>query len=316
VSTRLVTSNIWPTLTALAKRSKHPTQVAVAYFGQGASTQLPLPPKSSIVVDASEAAVKSGQTCPAELAKLIKRGVRVYGASNLHAKIFVFGRKAYVGSANVSRPSAGRLIEAMVATTDSKTVSAAKNFVRSLCLQELGPKSVALLAAMYRPPRIPGGGPRRRSSPRSKAKVELPTVRIIQLDWGDPPDGSEDAAEAGRMVAAKRLKKPRLHQVDSFWWGGKLASRRGDIVIQVLNEGGGKYMVSPPGTVLHIRPWRSGARRTTFVYLEVPTRRRIDLEKLAKRLGRGAKKQLYRNGAVKREFAGRLLEVLNRGRGQ
>src|SRR6266853_4325440 len=115
----LLTRRIWPTLTAAAKGSRARPTVAVAYLGQGAAKLLPLPNGSWLVVDASESAVKSGQTCPAELKKLLKRGVRIYSRKNLHAKIFVFGPKAFIGSANVSRNSASMLHEAVVAITDS-----------------------------------------------------------------------------------------------------------------------------------------------------------------------------------------------------
>src|SRR5438132_14212299 len=108
----LLTTNIWRTLTAATKTRTKPV-VAVAYFGQGAAKLLPLPSGSRLVVDASEGAVKSGQTCPAELSKLLNRGVRIYSRQNLHAKIFVFGTKVFVGSANVSQRSASILREAM-----------------------------------------------------------------------------------------------------------------------------------------------------------------------------------------------------------
>jgi len=49
--------------------------MAVAYFGKGASRLLPLTAGSRLVVDASECAVASGQTCPADLIKLVARGV-------------------------------------------------------------------------------------------------------------------------------------------------------------------------------------------------------------------------------------------------
>src|SRR5712664_1556260 len=117
MTSTLLTHRIWPTLTAAAKGARVKPAVAVAYFGQGAAKLLPLPNGSWLVVDASESAVKSGQTCPAELKKLLKRGVRIYSRKNLHAKIFVFGPKAFIGSANVSRNSASMLHEAVVAIT-------------------------------------------------------------------------------------------------------------------------------------------------------------------------------------------------------
>jgi phosphatidylserine/phosphatidylglycerophosphate/cardiolipin synthase-like enzyme len=156
----LLTDHVWQTLTAATKARVKPA-VAVAYFGQGAAKLLPLPNGSRIVVDASEGAVKSGQTCPAELIKLLKRGVRIYSRKNLHAKIFVFGSKVFVGSANASLHSAHTLREAMLVTTDRNAIATAREFIRELCVQEIGPETLTRLAKLYRPPRLPGGGRQR-----------------------------------------------------------------------------------------------------------------------------------------------------------
>jgi hypothetical protein len=99
---------------------------------------------------------------------------------------------------------------------------------------------------------------------------------------------SEDAQEAGRRVAASRMQMPRRHQLEYFWTPGRYATARGDIVVQVIDEGGADRMVSAPGTVLNARKWRKGSRRLTFVYLEVPERRRISLPRLAAKLGAAA----------------------------
>jgi len=68
-------------------------------------------------------------------------------------------------------------------------------------------------------------------------------------------------------------------------------------------------LVDAPGDVIHTHNWRHGNRRIMFVYLELPMVRRIRLEKMARRLGDGAKKKLFRNGLVRNsEFAENLLE--------
>jgi hypothetical protein len=150
MSTTLLTQDIWPQLTKIARGTRQPCAVAVAYFGAGASQLLPLPKNSRLVVDASERAIASGQTCPADLIKLVKRGVRAYSVPNLHAKVFVLGRAAYIGSANASNRSASHLVEAVVRTTETDTVRSARQFVRELCLHELTPAVLKHLAKLYR----------------------------------------------------------------------------------------------------------------------------------------------------------------------
>lgn len=298
----LLTNHVWQTLTAATKTRVKPA-VAVAYFGQGAARLLPLANGSRIVVDASEGAVKSGQTCPAELIKLLKRGVRIYSRKNLHAKIFVFGSKVFVGSANASLHSAHTLREAMLVTTDRNAIATAREFIRELCIQEIGPETLSRLTKLYRPPRLPGGI---RQRPKVNSN-DLPRVRLAQLHVEDPPIESKDADEAGRKIAVKRMRMPRRHELEQFWDAGTSPIDRGDIVIQVTNEGRGQRMVSPPATVVNVRKWRKGKRKLTFIYLEVPGRRRTSLAKLARNLGYGWKKRLHRDGPIRRDLAQHLL---------
>lgn len=307
MATTLLTKHIWRKLTAATKTRAKP-QVAVAYFGQGAAKLLPLPKGSRIVVDASEGAVKSGQTCPAELIKLPEKGVRIYSRKNLHAKIFVFGSKVFVGSANASLHSARVLREAMLVTADRKAVAAAQQFIRELSVQEIGPKTLSRLEKLYRPPRLPGRG-RKRSKEAQANSNDLPRVRLAQLSLIDPPVESEAAEETGRETALKRMRMPKRYELEQFWHGGTPPFARGDIVIQVEDQGDGRYLVSPPGTVVNLRKWRGAKRKLTFIYVEVPPRRRISLAKLAKTLGRGWKKRLHRGGPVRRDLAQQLLQA-------
>ena len=312
MSATLIASDVWPAIKRAVKRTTHSAYVAVAYFGQGAAKLLPLPPGSRLVVDASELAVKSGQTCPAELAKLQKRGVDVYSAPNLHAKVFVLGARTFVGSANVSGRSADLLVEAVVVTNERSVVSSARRFVRGLCLHKLGPEAIARLMKMYRAPRFVG--PHERPKGRDEGRrpvVATPRVLLAQLKLKEPPAGSESAEEHGRKAAQKRMERRRQHDLENFWHRGKCPYRLGDVVIQVLDEGGGRRMVSPPGTVVHLRAWQGRQLATTFVYLEVPRRNRVALDRLARRIGRGGRKRLTRGGQVRQDFPERLLQAWN-----
>jgi phosphatidylserine/phosphatidylglycerophosphate/cardiolipin synthase-like enzyme len=137
--TALLTTEIWRSITAAARHSRKPSFVAAAYFGKGASNLLPLRTNSRLVVDASEAAVKSGATHPADLRRMQKRGVIIYSVPNLHAKVYAFDDFAFVGSANVSNHSAGTLVEAMIRTSDPTAIRSVRTFVQGLCSNELSP---------------------------------------------------------------------------------------------------------------------------------------------------------------------------------
>jgi hypothetical protein len=305
---KLLSGGIWSDLQTAAKKSNRPAAVAVAYFGKGASRLLPLPRGSRLVVDASDAAVKSGQTCPAELKQLLlKNRVLIYSAGSLHAKVFVFGSTAFIGSANASNHSANTLVEALVATTDPQVVKAARSFVQGLCLQELGPKELDRLQDIYRPPRIPLGalGSRRMRSP------SLRPLRIVILTRKDLPDGGEDAQQAGAKAAKERMGSPRRHVLDDFFWTGRCQFRPGEQLVQIVEEHSGNRMVHPPATVIHTKVWLKGATKYTFVYVEHPRERRVEVGRLAQKIGRGARKKLLRNGIVSKDFAERLLAAWN-----
>ncbi|WLA81957.1 phospholipase D family protein [Bradyrhizobium elkanii] len=307
--TILLTKDIWRSITATAKHCRKPSFVAAAYFGKGASKLLPLRTNSRLVVDASEAAVKSGVTHPADLRIMQKRGVIVYSVPNLHAKVYAFDDFAFVGSANVSNHSAGTLVEAMIRTSDRSAIRSVRAFVQGLCSNELSPGTIDRLQKLYRPPRVVGGvlqihGQKIKKAPRAV----LPRLFLTHLVHEDPPVGSEGAEEKGRQIAQSRRKHSRRYVLDDFHYWGRAPFRTGDKVIQVVEEGGGRRLIDAPGTVLSTRRWDRKGRRVTFVFLERPEVRRIGLEKLARQIGYGAKKKLSRNGLVRnQEFAEILL---------
>lgn len=308
MSTVFITHNIWPQLTKAARSSVQRCAVAVAYFGAGASRLLPLPKYSRLVVDASELAVASGQTCPADLIKLVKRGVAVYSVPNLHAKVFVLGRAAYIGSANVSARSASLLVEAVVRTSEPSAVRAAKQFVQDHCLHALTPTVLKGLAKLYRPPLIPGSKRGKKTAKDIFSRPTLPRLLLAQLHLETLSEPDQAIHDAGLVVAKKRREHPRSFELDSFRHTGICHYRRRDVVIQVINEGGGSVLVTPPGEVLHVRTHHAGKRQISFVYMERPAQRRRPIKALAHTLGRGALKRLRRGGVIRDgAFAQRLL---------
>lgn len=306
-------ASVWDELGRAAKRSKQSANVAVAYFSQGGAELLPIGWGSRLVVDASEAAVKSGQTCPTELRTLMRRGVRVYSQAGLHAKVFVLGSKAFVGSPNVSGRSANHLQEAMIVTSDRKVVADAKRFIDDMCLQELGPKGVDRLAKMYRPPQIDGGSVGRSKIVKRAARPTAPRIRLVQLVEGSPPEGSEGTWERGRKRAEKRMTHPRRFALEAFWWGRRNSFELGDIVVQVTKVTDGRRLVSPPGTVIQLQNWRRGSRALTFVYTEAPAKRRVSLDRLATKMGRGARQHLSKSGLLSETLSQRLFEAWRDG---
>jgi len=232
--------------------------------------------------------------------------VRVFSIQNLHAKVFVCGRKAFIGSANVSRHSAGILKEAVVETTEPKAVKAARDFVIRLSLQELGLEELKRLIKIYRQPVFFGEKKsQRRTVSAARVRPKLTGLRLAHLEIGHHPSGSESALESGRKVARSKRKYRRTHFLDEFEWP-RASIRAGETVVQLVSESNGAEFVTAPGNVISTRKWKHGKRQCTFVYLEVPKRKRIRTDKLARRLGRGAIKKLRRSGSVSEELAEKL----------
>jgi hypothetical protein len=313
VSTTFLRDDIWPQVTRAVRKSKRPCQVAVAYLGRHGHQLLPLPRNSILVVDASEQTVKSGRTCPAALLTLINRGTRVYTAPNLHAKVFVIGRRAFVGSTNASQLSATNLIEAALTTSDAAAVANARKFVQSHCLRQLTPNVTKRLARIYNPPDIPGGGGRKKRTKLGARSKNLtgPLVRLVQLTRQEWSDADQAAHDRAAKIARKKRNHPKTYELDSFRWSGKCPVARNEIVIQVTDEGPGRIYVTPPGNVLHTAARRTKRGLISFVYLERPAyQRRKRLKVLAEHLGKGTQKKLRRSGLVRDPaFASSLLHA-------
>ena len=301
-NTTFLNLNIWPKLRAAVRGCKQPCFVAVAYFGAGAHRLLPLPPGSRLVVNASEGVVASGGTCPADLIALQKRGVSIYSLNNIHAKAFVIGRSAYIGSANATQNSSN-LIEALICTTDPDIVRAAREFVRENCLHELTPTVLKRLGKLYKPPIFPGGKPGKKKRPKTSkgpTRPDLPPLLLAQVKLIDWTESDQRLHDAGLGTAKKRRKHPRSFELESFIWTGKCDCKRDDVVIQVTNEGKGKILVTPPGNVLHVETRKDEKRQVSVVYLERPAnQKRRSVKALAKHLGDGAAKRLRKSGLVR-----------------
>ena len=308
VSTTFVSKDVWPRLTNAVKNARGPCEAAVAYFGIGGSKLLPLSRGSRLVVDASEYAVKAGQTHPGDLLTLANRGVLIYSIPNLHAKVFLVSREAYIGSANVSANSSARLVEAVVRSTDSRVVNAAKQFIREHCLRELSPSMLKALLKIYRPPRVPGARRGKPANKRGTIAPVLPRLFVARLELVDWSDNDEKIHEKGLAEAQQRQQHGRDYRIESFRLTSRPPYRRYDVIVQVTDEGSGNILVSPPGNVLHVIRRSKGARSVWFVYLECAVRRRRPLSSVARAIGYGAKRKLGRDSMVRNPvFAQALL---------
>ncbi len=294
MKSRFLPSSVWRNITQFVEVSSEPWLAAIAYFGQNADKLLPARKGSRLVVNASEAAIKAGQTHPATLLRLLKAGVEIYSVTNLHAKVVVVGRKAVIGSANASMHSANSLVEAAALVSDAKAVAAARCFIGDLCQQQLTPKRLIQLSKLYRPPAFTGGV--------TKKNLSSPVVAPLYLEQIDETNWSEDVtalAAKGRSKAKKKRTHSSGYRIDEYNVTGRCRLVCGNQVIQVTDQGAGRVFVSPPGTVLNVEKQRIGGALESIVYVEVPVQKPKHLATLAKQLGKGAKKRLKKEGRVR-----------------
>lgn len=303
----LITKNIWPTLTKAAKLSKTKSMVAVAYFGQKGSSMLPLKKGSILLIDASEKAVKSGQTCPDELLKLYYKGVQIYSLENLHAKLFVIGKELFIGSTNVSGNSSMLLQEAIVKTNDKQAIEDAKNFIESHTSKiEMGEEQLSRLQKLYCPPKFTGV--KLQSKKRKSISINNSSFMVYKLENGSWSEKENEEADKGREIAkSNRINKSR-HKLDEFKWVGNLVAKKGDTILQIIDEGN-KVYVSPPGTLIHMRKWNNGKKTTNFCYVEIPDKRRKNINVLKKQFGAKTFKLINRNGRKNKAVAEDLISL-------
>ncbi|MEI6458564.1 MAG: phospholipase D family protein [Pseudomonadota bacterium] len=306
---KFLSENIWPTITEAIRSARGPSYIAVAYVGQDAARLLPVKNRSVVVVDCSEKAVKSGQTCPKELIKLRdKRGARIFSAKDLHAKVFVCGRSGFIGSANASNNSADNLQEAVLRISEAAVLNRLKSFVTSIALDELGPEELKRLAKIYRRPKGSGVRKVRKKKSGSKSRrISVSKVRLEHLTYGDIPETIDEALKDARKQARTFMKRPRHNKLDQFHLSGRVAIKPGEIIVQLVEDSGKQVWALPPGRVIHVDIFKESNRVSTLVYLEQIQTRRRKLERLAAQLGYGAKKQLRHDGIVSQEFGAQLL---------
>src|SRR6266536_1963052 len=215
---RLRTTDIWKRLATLSKRRAW-RAVAVPFLGRGAARLLALQEDDILVVRFEDAVIRAGLVDPREVLGYIERGVRVFSATNLHAKVFVFGRTAVVGSSNVSVASERLLIEAVVETTAPRVVAAAGAFVQSLAGDEITPKFARAKIPLYRPPRRPAGP--------ARPGVQHSTVWALGLTYVPWDADDEQEARAAQRSAAKLLDDPAKFRIETVSWIGETRLRFG-----------------------------------------------------------------------------------------
>lgn len=142
--------SVW---TAIKSRSgkKTPITAAIAYLSK--ADALPFKAGDVVIANLSKRSVSTGATNPAAALELLEDGVEVRTHPNLHAKVIVTGEHLFVGSMNASGRSSGKLVEAVLETTNRQARSAAGRWLMQLseASRKITRTELRQLAKLYKP---------------------------------------------------------------------------------------------------------------------------------------------------------------------
>lgn len=125
-------SDLWDGLKELAHTSLN-KKAAVAYVSDDETIQFKK--NDILIVDASDASIACGSTSANVLATAFEKGADLYCCDTLHAKVIVFDRHVYIGSANISSNSVNGLVEIGLITDQPSAMSGASQVIENLISQ-------------------------------------------------------------------------------------------------------------------------------------------------------------------------------------
>jgi len=282
---QILTGNVWKQVASYARSSRR-RLAAVAYVST--DTNLRLKQGDTLVCDASDGAVKSGETSAKVLSRWHKAGVRIFSRPGLHAKVLVMGAKAVVGSANLSEASANQLREASVLTSRAILVSQAKAFVH-LAKSEATEVDEEFLAHIHNL-KVNRGKPRtlqkRRRQKRLGARFWIVRVHEIDSDrYADEQEYVDQAADELRQITGDDAIEP----VWIRWTGNsrfRREARAGDTVVELWSKRNGKHItVQPPSAILLRQDEQKWTRFYCDPRVDLPELSWTEFQKQIRRLG-------------------------------
>lgn len=262
----ILTGDIWKQAQPYAKAARR-CLLAVAYVSTDG--HIGFRRDNVLVCDASDKAIKGGETSARLLQSLHRRGAELRSRPDLHAKAAVFGRYALVGSCNLSAASAEDLTELALLSDRKQIVSQTTAFIHALreTSEEIGDDFLRrILKIKVRPARR--RGPKRKGeATRLGNKVWLISVRQLAEDSfpKEQPYVENGENKASSLVADKDAT------ISWIRWTGKArfraAARPGDMVIQIWKSLSGKRVtVFPPCPIVY----RQDVAQWTRFYVSEP----------------------------------------------
>jgi len=221
-------------------------------------------------VDCRPATARSGSTSPAALRSYLDADVDVRRWAWLHAKVYVFGNTAVIGSANATINSAIRLDEAVVVLTAKSDVDAARKFVDELCdgAPAISSDWLDMCEAAWRPPkeRLPPN-PREGWTPIPDGDDW--TLWVIETEPWDTPAYVEEAID--RQRRSVRSRHIGAFRVETVTWDRQPPFKKGDVIVEVRTFDSGRTKVYAPAQVEALWIAKRGRASRRMVTMLRPT---------------------------------------------
>lgn len=269
---KVLSSELWTTLGSQARHARR-KRAAIAYVTKDL---IGFKRGDTLVVNASEYAVRGGETNAKLLRGLLRKGVHLYSSDCLHAKVLLLDDVAAIGSSNMSGSSASRLIEVGLMTDHISTVSAVASFIEQIRGQSQLLDSERI-DDLYKIKVIRRGWPLLMTRGRRKPTItrlggRTWVVGVRQLVQDPKPDEQKLIDRAAEKLR-KKTGDPEL-EPDWIRWVGRGRFRRecreGDTLIQIWrsNHAQRPSRVHAPAAVLLTQ----ATQKWTRFYMAEPAR--------------------------------------------
>lgn len=229
---KVLSKGLWPAIAAKSLKAST-RRAAIAYVSE--RPPISFDQGDVLIVDASDAAIRSGRTSARTLQSFHEAGAELWSHAQLHAKLLLLDDWTIIGSANASENSKTRYTEAALITDRPDIASQAEQFVSGLARR--GASIRITPAFLIRISKLPV---KRDFVVRAgKAKRSLPTIRspktwVISLREDARYPGDADQVDA---IALGEQQKVRSGggEVNWFFHSGRRGfpekGKPGDIVI-------------------------------------------------------------------------------------
>lgn len=311
----ILSTNLWPRVKAKAAKARR-RQAVMAYV---TSDLLSFKAGDLLVVDASTAAIKAGETDAKLLQKLARRGVAIYRCPNLHAKVLLLDDVAVIGSGNMSASSRDRLVEAAFMTDAPTVVSGVASLIEQIRAQShrLTANELAELAKIKVVRH--GFAPGQTTTKHKRPKISV-TGKTTWLVGVFDEDRDLTAVEEAMVKKTEReiVKEDKIPESEISWirWGGSAGvfgkkAVNGDQLVQICSE----RVNAKPTHVLKAASVRRvrRLRGQLFIFVRDPVGRRSQLswaafQRLNQRVGGPSRISGNSQRALSPVLADRLFE--------